>query len=176
MDISIGDYAMPEMDAGIEVRLNQDSLKPRWGGCGQTADFLAAYMQNAKRLTDAESCQSIAFVLNELVENAVKFSAGGDIVVHVSASGGQVLCVVDNRIEPGTSEALKWKLRAIAEGDAASLLISRVEANAASSSSESGLGYLLMMSDYGASLGWNIRGVDGQQEWLSTAARISFEY
>ncbi|HTJ57166.1 MAG TPA: ATP-binding protein [Devosiaceae bacterium] len=98
---------------------------------------------------------SVVYLVNELLENALKFRAPGDIEIRTAFADGSFEIVVSNLISGATAERFRKLLAEIVARDPGELLIERIEANAADeNSSGSGLGLLTLMNDYEARLGW----------------------
>lgn len=147
------------------------SFPLRWGLCSTTADFCADY------LATHDACQSsrdaINYVLNELVENAVKFCEGESITITLTFTGDELILHVTNHVGPSTALTLQGKLQNLITGDPLEQLMRRVEENAENPHHEgSGLGFLTMMTDYEARLGWQLTSpADGAEPpTLSTIA------
>jgi len=76
----------------------------------------------------------------------------------------------------GSAVRLQSLLPELMAGDAADLLIERIERNAQSGRAESGLGLLTLMSDYGVRLAWTFEAVDRSEEvCLETCAALPIE-
>ncbi|MBL8582744.1 MAG: ATP-binding protein, partial [Rhizobiaceae bacterium] len=122
-----------------------------------------------------ETRHGIGYLVNELLENAVKFRVHGEIRIESSLDGSNFEIRVVNYIDETTSKRFRALLEEIMRRDAGELLIERIEANAANpSSSGSGLGLLTLMSDYGARLGWIFQpGPAGSPTRLETFAALS---
>ena len=182
MDERIGDYPdLEELDVEVAVELFPETFKVRWDLCGATADFFAHYFSQmpscgaGDKLVEAEVENAISYVLNEVVENAVKFQLGGTITVKVGLHEKSLVFVVSNWIAASTADSLKPKLRELVTGDAHELLLQRVEENAANpEAGVSGLGFLTMITDYDANLGWRIHAPNGEADRVHfhTMARL----
>lgn len=156
------------------------SLQIKWSHCSSSADFLSQYFASVLRKDRTphqinEATHSIAYLANELIENAVKFRAPGDIEIEAGINGNLFLMRIANWISQGTSRHFQLLLREITDGDPGQLLIQRIEANAADrTSSASGLGLLTLMNDYGVKLTWNFQPTQDNSEriYLETVARL----
>ena len=87
----------------------------------------------------------------------------------------ELVAVVSNQILATTVEGLREKFRGLVAGDPTEMLVARVEANAVNpDAGVSGLGFLTMMADYGATLGWYFGAVEDnpQNVLLKTMARL----
>lgn len=145
----------------LQVVLSEGPLGVSWQHASETCEFLGDVfaLHRAKAGADYnEARHSIIYLVNELLENAIKFRAPGDIRVHCSLEGSNFELTVSNDTAPETASRFQALIEEITTRDPGELLIERIEANAADeTSSGSGLGLLTLMNDYGARLGWDFR-------------------
>ncbi|MEM8813580.1 MAG: ATP-binding protein [Pseudomonadota bacterium] len=141
-----------------QLRLSEGPLDLSWHHCSTTSDFIGDFFAAraaASNLDQTEAQHSICYLVNELLENAVKFRAPGDIEIDTSLEAGNFELKVSNLVEEETARRFQDLLGEITSKDPGELLIERIEQNALDpESSASGLGLLTLMSDYGAHLGW----------------------
>jgi hypothetical protein len=149
------------------VRICDGPIDLSWHHCGTTSEFLGEFFALGRAASDQtfnETRHSIGYLVNELLENAVKFRHPGDIVIESSLDAGRFELKVTNLIDGKTAARFQVMLAEVTACDPGDLLIQRIEANAAdATSSGSGLGLLTLMGDYGARLGWKFHGA-GEQE------------
>ncbi|WP_195179166.1 ATP-binding protein [Mesorhizobium sp. INR15] len=152
------ELAIGMMESASRVRLYDGPLDLSWRHCATTADFIAdlfALRFQSSRNDYREARHSIGYLVNELIENAVKFRAPGEIVIEASMDSGCFKIKVSNDVDGETASGFQNLLATITVGDPSDLLIERIEANAANPDvGGSGLGLLTLMSDYGARLAW----------------------
>ena len=152
------DLAIGMRDSVSRVRLFDGPLDLSWHHCATTSDFVAdvfALRFQASRNDYKEVRHSIGYLVNELIENAVKFRASGEIVIEASMDSESFKVKVSNVVAGVTASEFQHLLSEITVHDPGDLLIRRIEANAADpDASGSGLGLLTLMSDYGARLAW----------------------
>ena len=145
----------------LDLVISDGPLGVSWQHASETCEFLGdvfalRHARNGADYTDAR--HSIIYLVNELLENAIKFRAPGDIRVHCSLEAGNFELTVSNDTAPETATRFQSLIEEITTRDPGELLIERIEANAADeTSSGSGLGLLTLMNDYGARLGWDFR-------------------
>lgn len=138
-----------------------EPLGVSWQHASATCEFLGDVF--AKRCARGgrdytEARHSIIYLVNELLENAIKFKCAGDIELRCSLDSGTFEAVVSNHANPDMAGRFQSLLAEMTSRDPGELLIERIEANAADEgSSASGLGLLTLMNDYGARLGWSFR-------------------
>jgi hypothetical protein len=90
-------FGHTELDAGSEaprlrIVLSEGPLELRWTHCSLTADFIAdlfAGLAPRAEIDEAGARHTIGYLANELLENAVKFRAPGDIVVEAALDGAE---------------------------------------------------------------------------------------
>lgn len=176
----IGSYSpvAPSVEQ-LSLTMHPDSFPVRWGLCSLTADFAAEYFIEMLGGAEGQSPQhaeirsTIAYVVNELIENAVKFNLKGNIGLRFGLDQRELVCEVVNQIAGDKAPALREKLTELATGDPSELMLQQVEANAeAGDSTGSGLGFLLIMNDYGTSLGWKLEPLPRDKVRIHTTARI----
>lgn len=141
------------------IVLQEGPLGVTWQHASATCEFIGDFfaMRHARSGQDyTEARHSIIYLVNELLENAIKFRIPGDIEVRGSLEDGNFEVTVTNRTAPETAGKFQLLLAELTTRDPGELLIERIEANAADEgSSGSGLGILTLMNDYGARLGWH---------------------
>lgn len=151
---------------GNSLTLAEGPLDLTWHHASTTSEFLGEFFalrSAALSLDYNETRHSIGYLVNELLENAVKFRHPGDISIKTSIEGKRFEIRVSNLIAPETAQRFSALLDEITARDPGELLIERIEANAMDeTSSASGLGLLTLMSDYGARLGWRFRDEEGK--------------
>jgi hypothetical protein len=158
----------------LSVRLKGDKPNLSWTLCNLTAQFTAHYFANfflrgeggpnQQRLI-LEHTHSVRYVMNELMENAVKFRISGDIGIKAGMLTDQFCCSVSNIASKHNAEKLQALLEEITSGDVQNLLLQRFETNAMdSNSASSGLGFLTIINDYGAIFGCKIEACRDQPE------------
>jgi hypothetical protein len=178
----IGVYSLDDsFSEHMSLTLYPDSFPLRWSLCSLTANFMAEYFgelfpesdRENRLLSRDEISGAVGYVLNELVENAVKFNQDGDINVTVGLGREDLVCLVSNQIRNSAVPGLREKLLELTQDDPGELLRRQVEANAEDEESTgSGLGYLIIMNDYGVSLGWKLDPISPTSFSIKTMARV----
>ncbi|PWK66451.1 ATP-binding protein [Aminobacter sp. AP02] len=175
-------YGPTEITIGMNksvsrVKLFDGPLDLRWHHCATTSDFIAdlfALPFNVSRSDYREVRHSIGYLVNELIENAIKFREPGEILVEAAMDSDNFRVKVANVISTEAAAKFQALLTEITVGDPGDLLIQRIEVNAADpEASGSGLGLLTLMSDYGARLAWKFSPVDdGRRVHVETFATL----
>mgnify|MGYP001325856626 CR=1 FL=1 len=180
MSISFGETEFSNGPSAFAMRvvLSEGPLGVSWQHASATCEFLGDMFatRSAKQGRDyTEARHSIIYLVNELLENAIKFRSPGDIELDCSLDDGTFELTVTNHAREEVAERFQSLLAEVTTRDPGELLIERIEANAADeNSSGSGLGLLTLMNDYGARLGWNFRPVPaGGAVVLSTRASLT---
>ncbi len=178
MNQTFGDTTRNNGSGAFAMRLviSDGPLGVSWKHASETCEFLGDVfaLQHAKRGADYNDARhSIIYLVNELLENAIKFRVPGSIRVDCSLADGNFELTVTNDAAPDVANRFQSLIEEITSRDPGELLIERIEANAADdSSSGSGLGLLTLMNDYGARLGWVFRST-GPAVMLSTHAALT---
>lgn len=162
------------------IKLFDGPLDLRWHHCASTSDFIAdlfALPFRGSRQSYREVRHNIGYLVNELIENAVKFREPGEIMIEAAVDVDAFKIKVSNVVSLERATSFQMLLSDITIGDPGDLLIQRIEANALDpKTSGSGLGLLTLMSDYGARLAWIFSPVDdGRRVHVETFATISLD-
>ena len=133
--------------SAVEMEILPLDLVTEWRRCGMIADFMADYMVHAfeKR---AVARSILSTVMNELVENAAKFSADSRTPARASIRhhGDFVHLETRNVAVEAHVERLRTLLRDLARGDPVAVWRARIEGRL-------GLGIAMLARDYGATIG-----------------------
>lgn len=162
----------------MRVLISDGPLGVSWQHASETCEFLGDVfaLRHAKAGADYNDARhSIIYLVNELLENAIKFRVPGAIRVDCSLQDGNFELTVSNDTAADVASRFQVLIEEITSRDPGELLIERIEANAADeNSSASGLGLLTLMNDYGARLGWDFRDApSGGAVTLSTHAALT---
>ena len=162
----------------LKLVISDGPLGVSWQHASETCEFLGdvfalRHARNGADYNDAR--HSIIYLVNELLENAIKFRVPGTIRVECSLHEGNFELTVRNETSAEVATRFQTLIEELISRDPGELLIERIEANAADeNSSGSGLGLLTLMNDYGARLGWDFRtSTSGAAVTLSTHAALT---
>jgi len=151
------------------------SLKQRWQTNGLSADFIGDYLQtffvgkpkNPSGINTpipARSKNAVKYIANELLENAMKFSdqvSFSPTKIALYLYNNQLIFYVTNSINPSNVDNFQAVLRELTHEDPHDLYFHRMEANASDENNTySGLGFLSMICDYSAKLGWKFETIN----------------
>jgi hypothetical protein len=140
-------------------------IQQRWRNNGLSADFLADYLttffpgdDSAAAARHAEIKGAVSYVANELLENAMKFSYAPSqhaVSIELYLEADAISLYVMNSIDPHAVESFQSFLQRLLTEDTNDLYVELLTRNAEDSGADqSGLGYLTMLNDYGATLAW----------------------
>ena len=170
--------APQSLNHSTRITFRTENFQLKWSHCNSTADFLSAFyagiLTAGRTLAQvADLSHSISYLVNELVENAVKFHTAGTVEIEAGLDGDVFVFRIGNHIASKTATRFQTLLAEITAGDPGEMLIKRIEANAAGAGG-SGLGLLTLMSDYGARLTWRFssNGSSADSVFIETLARL----
>lgn len=142
-------------------------IQLRWRTNGLSADFLGDYVKNffpgdtrAALNKQTEVRHAVSFVANELLENAMKYSdkgAGQPVNPELHLFSDRLIFVSKNSVHQDAIADFQTYLQQITTSDIGEMYINQVEKSSDNDESKSsGLGYLTMIMDYDAVLGWKL--------------------
>ncbi len=172
------------------------SIRKRWSNNRLSAQFVADYCSVFLPVDDddpdgdrriKESKGAITYIANELLENAMKFN---DIeskfkvkfciyfLENRSVKNAEVTAVLyaTNSVTPEGVEKFQAFLAELLASDPEELYISQVEKSMEEEHSEaSGLGFLTMINDYSAKLGWKFEPLSAEPQiyTVTTMAQVT---
>lgn len=140
-------------------------IQLRWKTNGLSADFLGDYVKNffpgdtsAALNKQTEIRSAVSFVANELLENAMKYSdktAGQPVNLEVHLFSDRLIFLSKNSVHQDAIANFQSYLQELTTSDIGEMYINQVEKSVDNDNeSSSGLGYLTMIMDYEAVLGW----------------------
>ncbi len=140
------------------------SIQDRWRNNSLSADFLASYWgtffplhPDESKHHRAEVQDTVSYIANELLENAIKFSyepAKIPIRIGIYLSETLLRFYVTNSMNPERVDSFQNYIQKLLSEDPGELYIRQLERNASEESTESRLGFLTLLNDYDAKLGW----------------------
>ncbi|OQX29235.1 MAG: hypothetical protein B0D92_04780 [Spirochaeta sp. LUC14_002_19_P3] len=165
------------------LQANAQDLSSSWNRCGMTANFLSQffshffpYKEKAVDMISRDDAEStMSYILNELIENTAKYSNLDKPAVEVKLCllDPELIFEVSNYIQIGHVEKFKSLCREILDNDPQELYIKKIEANIDDDASESGLGYLTLINDYGVQLGFKFQAENSQ---IKTSIQAKLNY
>lgn len=166
----------PDHDS-LELTFTPDSrpIKQRWRGNRLSAHFIADYFSNFLPIDEDDPTQArqlketqaaVSYIANELLENAMKFN---DTTTRFKVRFGIHFVEADQVVEADQIMAAIFATNSVSlEGvdkfqafiqellasDPNEFYIQQIEKSAEDGSEASGLGFVTMINDYSARLGW----------------------
>ena len=194
MEKIFGDYIeefSPELDS-LEMTFSPStrSIQKRWSNNRLSAQFVADYFsaflptnedtQNCDRRIK-ESKSAVSYVANELLENAMKFSDrtskfkvrfGVYFLEDDPEKNSQITAVIyaTNSTTPENAEKFQRFLTQLLASDPEEFYVTQVEKSLEEDSEASGLGFLTMINDYSAKLGWKFDTINTEPQILTVSS------
>ena len=187
-----GDFveSFPLAQDSLELTFTPNSLpiKKRWRSNRLSANFMADYFSNflqvdeddpAQKRRIKESKGAVSFVANELLENAIKFNDRGTnfkikfgIYFSEEADMTAVLFATNSVSAEGLDKFQKF-IQKLLCSDPEKLYVQQIEKSAQEENSgESGLGFLTMINDYSAKLGWKFEIVQKDPKMIAVTTMV----
>lgn len=142
-------------------------IQVRWRNNGLSADFLAGYVSTffpgedpVSNARQANIKDAISFIANELLENSMKFSfttSQHTVTIEMFLDEDAIRLYTANGIAPDRVEPFQAQINRLLTQDTNDLYLEQLERNASNENENdtgSGLGFLTMLNDYGATLAW----------------------
>lgn len=166
----------------LSIRLYPTEAGANWELCGQTADYAAVCcrelafnrLELREPLRFKEVEETIRFILNELLENAVKFRFGGAIEVDVAIEDGSLRCAVRNQVASTEASRLREQLPILLRRSPEEPLACTIEKKAGTGGDlRSGLGLRTILDDYCARLDWELYSLEPGCDVLTIEATVT---
>ena len=194
MEKIFGDYIEefdPELDS-LELTFtpNTRSIRQRWSNNRLSAQFVGDYFsaflptneddnQSERRIKESKS--AVSYLANELLENAMKFSDraskfkvrfGVYFLEDFSQQNGEVTAVLyaTNSTTAENADKFQTFLTELLAADPEEFYVSQVEKSLEEDSNASGLGFLTMINDYSAKLGWKFATINTEPQILTVTS------
>ena len=159
-------------------------LKQRWRNNGLSADFLADYLttffpkneNDSSRFNRQSEIKSAAsYIANELLENAMKFcdeKIDYPITIRLEIANDTLFFYSINSIDPEQAEKFMVFIKELVVSDPQEFYFRQLEKSADEDLPNSGLGFLTMINDYAAKIGWKFDTVQSSQSVLVVTTLI----
>ncbi|HEX4683881.1 MAG TPA: hypothetical protein VH277_14275 [Gemmatimonadaceae bacterium] len=132
------------------------ALVTEWVRCGETADFIARFF--AHDYDERELAGTVlSTVVNELVENTVKFSSDKAVPAQLTVREypDSLMIMTSNVVTPAQGDAFGQAIATLVSGDPEALFARQI-ANPPETGSP-GIGLIMLRKDYGATIGARLR-------------------
>ncbi len=162
-------------------------ISERWRNNGLSADYIAEYLATVLNNEDnefdeaeylAEIKSSASYIANELLENGMKYCnehTEYPITFHIELVSNEIRFFLENTIIPSNAERLKEFINELDNSDPDEFYIRQLEKNAEDEledNTSSGLGFLSIINDYSAKLGWKFQTVDQSSVVMSVTTLV----
>jgi hypothetical protein len=165
------------------------SIQQRWRNNGLSADFVADYMttffpgpsdSQSEKHRQAELKHAVSYIANELLENAMKFNFSPsersiEFGIHLlEGKEAQIILYATNSINPQQLKEFQDFIQELLTSDPEELFIRQMEINAETpDDSGSRLGFLTMINDYSAQLGWKFNQLEEAIILVTTMVQLT---
>lgn len=131
----------------LEICVKTKDIIQYWNKCGLISDFGSFYI-SMNYPDNKNISNSISFVLNELIENAVKYSLGGDniIKIYLTKKNKQIIMDVINLINKNQFEILRKVFEDLEEPQMANKIYIERLGSLTDSQEDSGIGLLSIIN------------------------------
>lgn len=182
-----GDFIedLPISQEGLTIAFSPISLplKQRWQTNGLSADFMADYFAvffpgNNPSATESDKVEvksAVSFIANELIENAMKFNDERSlypISITLRMHTDRLVFQATNSVNPQNLDSFQNYVRQLTTSDPNELYVQLMEADDSEETGSSGLGFLTMMTDYLAKLGWKFETVNTEPETILVTTMV----
>lgn len=160
-------------------------IKDRWRNNGLSADFMADYLTTffpkndndpSENQRHSEIKSATSYIANELLENSMKYcdySVRYPISIQLQLDADQIRFFVTNSIPKASVESFKSFINELMVSDPSEMYFRQLEINAENEeSTASGLGFLSMINDYSAMLGWKFDTIDTKPEIITVTTMV----
>lgn len=160
-------------------------LKQRWRNNGLSADFLGDYLitffpgdekNSAITNRQAEIKSAVSYIANELLENAMKFNdhtSQRPISIRLQMQNDKLVFAIANSINPQQVKEFQAYIKQLTTEDPEELYIRQLEQQALDENNTSSrLGYLTIMNDYMAKIGWKFETVQKDPEVIAVTTMV----
>jgi sigma-B regulation protein RsbU (phosphoserine phosphatase) len=193
---TFGDFLdnLPNDEEYLIIHFSPSSvpLKEKWRNNGLSADFMADYLLTFltvhEKQTQEENFTSTAeeirdavnFVANELLENAMKYNnqdTNYPIILELHLQNQQIVFCLTNSVISENLQGFQDYINDILTRDTQELLMEQIEKIQRKEHKKSGgLGYLTMINDYGAKLGWKFQQVQADPEIIIVKTMVQLPF
>jgi len=179
----------PEQDA-LELTFTPNSLpiKKRWRSNRLSAHFVADYFSNflpvdeddpAQERRLKESKGAVSYVANELLENAMKFNNSTTSFkikfgIHfIEEAEVTAVIFATNSVSSEGLDKFQVFIQELLSSDPGDFYVQQIEKSAEDENSEaSGLGFLTMLNDYSAKLGWKFETIQEEPKIIAVTTMV----
>jgi hypothetical protein len=160
-------------------------LQKRWRNNCLSADFLADYLStffldsndsegDTEKHIEVKS--AVSYIANELLENAMKYSdkrSESPISIQIHLNFDRIVFQITNSLKDNDLKNFQQYIQKLIDSDPDELYLDILEQNALDENNESsGLGFLTMVNDYGAKIGWKFEMLSQQSTEMGVTTMV----
>ena len=160
-----------------------------WRNSSLSADYIADYLTTVLNSEENESTNadylaeiksSASYIANELLENGMKYCSEQTehpVTFHVELEKNEIRFFLENTIIPSTAEKLKEFINELNNSDPDEFYIRQLEKTASANledNTSSGLGFLSIINDYSAKMGWKFQILSQNPLLMSVTTLVRF--
>jgi len=152
------------------------SLAP-WDAANHVAQFLSAWLENTLKQRNFD-LDSLNYVINELMENAIKYAADGRIELAVCVANDALLVSLTHPLQEAHAKIYQALAQQVFEADPDLLFAEIIERNACTSTevqTGAGLGLVSLRQNYQAGLAFGFLQQDNSQI-VQTTTQVSLPW
>ena len=174
----------------LELTFTPNSLpiKKRWRSNRLSANFMADYFSNFLPLNEDDPAQkrrikeskgAVSYVANELLENAIKFNNQGTNfkikfgIYFIEEADLTAVLFATNSVSAEGFDKFQKFIQELLCSDTEKLYVQQIEKSAEEENSgASGLGFLTMINDYSAKIGWKFEIVQKEPKMIAVTTMV----
>ncbi|TGL38939.1 slr1658 superfamily regulator [Leptospira perdikensis] len=177
--VIIGEYyIIPEnlpADGQLRLIFQPIDMTTYWSRCGLTANFVAGFYSYCYEASETKA-NSLSTIINELLENASKFSKAmkGKINVELKQYGNLLRIDVLNVASKTLRDSFELFVNRLMSENVEELYFSTLESKE-DGDTKSGLGLLMVLKDYPVRFGYSFNEIDSDTHEITVRAIINVE-
>ncbi|WP_036067757.1 slr1658 superfamily regulator [Leptospira noguchii] len=144
-------------ESEFTLKLRPMDLRVQWRRCSLTADYISNYCSYQEKL-DSSTSNTISIVINELIENAAKFSKDrkGEIFLDLKYYSEMLKIEIKNLTDEISKNKLEKSISVLTDRNSDETYINKLKKG---EKNDSGIGLLLLSKDFPVRLGFLINEV-----------------
>ncbi len=144
-------------ESEFALKLRPMDLRVQWRRCSLTADYISNYCSYQEKL-DSDISNTISIIINELIENAAKFSKDrkGEISLDLKYYSEILKIEVKNLTDETSKNKLEKSISTLGDRNSDETYINKLKKG---EKNDSGIGLLLLSKDFPVRLGFLINEV-----------------
>ncbi|ASP41062.1 ATP-binding protein [Leptospira interrogans] len=144
-------------ESEFTLKLRPMDLRVQWRRCSLTADYISNYCSYQEKL-DSDASNTISIIINELIENAAKFSKdrNGEIFLDLKYYSEILKIEIKNLTDEISKNKLEKSISALVDRNSDEIYINKLKNG---EKNDSGIGLLLLSKDFPVRLGFLINEV-----------------